>query len=687
MAELPSTEAVPTRQRGQLHQSAPERHREGKSEEKPAKKEEAMKCLRSVLKAAAWLRPKPLFSSPAHVLGMVAMAAFVLIALKSPAHATIADCTLTYLETVAPSGVTIGPITDLSSAVTAPATGVADVPAGTFGPGSPEECLITGSEVTNSATNKTANFGALLPDPSLWNGKFMFQGCGGNCGSVGLRPTVDVLSKGYPVWATDDGHQGPGFGTDWQLSSPGVLDEDAIIDFAYRAVHTTVVDGKQFTVNYFDASSLSYSYYEGCSDGGREGIVEANRYPADFDGILAGDPYFDVPGENFDLPDVTAQLRFGNADGFVSPALFNLADQYFINKCDAVDGVKDGLVQDPELCNFNPQTDLPRCTGSTTTNCFTQAQIDSLTNILTAMTNPHGTMIRAGFPEPDANLAAWAAISGTGIVNFTGPEPWGPNFVGAPLDWIFADTDFDFWTYLGQPGYNSLTTPGFTYQSGGAGRIRLFHTVAPDETIDKVYSTMNIASGDFPNELSTFISQGRKLILYHGLSDGLITPYFTVPYYRELASLNGGYNHLENNVLFFLVPGMYHCGGGYGPTNFGEPGQQPVVVDAAHDTTTALEDWVENGVQLHDFIGTNSSGTRTMPLCPFPEEAQYNGSGNVNDASSWSCPSHDHTLLRSGFDGRQAGVNAQLFTGELDSLQQAGENPLSPTCFLQGATS
>ncbi|MGH7907219.1 MAG: tannase/feruloyl esterase family alpha/beta hydrolase [Candidatus Binataceae bacterium] len=535
------------------------------------------------------------------------------------------------------------------------------MPVGTFGAGSPEECLVTGTEVTNPADGKTANFGALLPDPSKWNVKFMFQGCGGNCGSVGLTPTVDVLNKGYPVWATDDGHQGPGFGSDWQLSSPGVLDEDAIIDFAYRAVHTTVVDGKQFTENFYD-NSISYSYYEGCSDGGREGMIEANRYPADFDGVLAGDPYFDVGGENLTLPDATAQFRFGNASGFVPPALFNLADQYFINKCDTVDGVKDGLVQDPELCNFNPETDLPRCSDGASTNCFTQAQIDSLTNILTALTDRHGTVIRAGFPEPDANLAIWAAISVTPS-NFTGPEPW-PNLVGAPLDWVFADTDFDFWIYLGQPGYNSLTTPGFTYHSGGAGRIRLFHTVAPDQTIDKVFDAMNIASGDFPNELSSFISQGRKLILYHGLSDGLITPYFTIPYYRELAGLDGGFNNLESNVLFFAVPGMYHCGGGYGPTNFGEPGTQPTVIDAAHDATTALEDWVEKDVQPQEFIGTNTSASRTMPLCPFPEEAQYSGSGDVNDAANWTCPPNDHTLLRSGFLGRESGADAPLFNGE-----------------------
>ena len=619
-----------------------------------------MKCLRSVPVPAAWLRPKPLFRSPAHVLGMAAMAAFVLIALKSPVHATITNCTLSAVQAAAPTGVTVGPITDLGSPAPTPATGVEDVPAGTFGTGSPEECLVTGTEVTNPADGKTANFGALLPDPSLWNGKFMFQGCGGNCGSVGLSPTVDVLNKGYPVWATDDGHLGSNIS--WPISSPGVLDQDNVIDFAYRAVHTTVVDGKQFTLNFFSASSLSRSYYEGCSDGGREGMVEADRYPSDFDGILAGDPYFDVAGQNIIVSNVTVQFRFGNASGFVSPALFRLADQYFINKCDAVDGVKDGLIQDPELCNFNPETDLPRCSGSSTTDCFTQAQIDSLTSILTGMTDPHGDAIHAGFPEPDANLAVWTAISGKGIVNYTGPQPWsGP---GAPFDWLINDSGIDYWAYLGEPGYNSLTTLGFTYQSGGAGRIRLFHVIAPDNTIATIYNAMNIASGYFPNELSPFISQGRKLILYHGFSDGLITPYTTIQYYRQLASLNGGFNNLENNVLFFMVPGMYHCGGGYGPTNFGQPGTQPTVVDAAHDATTALEDWVENGVQPQDFIGTNSSGTRTMPLCPFPEEAQYNGSGNVNDASSWTCPPHDHTLLRSGFLGRQSGADAQLFTGE-----------------------
>ncbi len=607
-----------------------------------------------------------------HTCSAIALAAAVPMAFAPAAHATIPSCNLSTLQAAAPPGLTIGDIPDLNPGFPKTTNGVADVPANVLGAGSPEVCLITGAIVTNPATGKTANFGALLPDPSAWNYKFMFNGCAFNCGIVyGFKALpVDPIQKGYPVWFTDEGHVG--FlqnNPSWPITAPGQPNEDAIIDFAYRATHTVTVVGKQFTLNYYNAAKFAYSYFEGCSDGGRDAMVEASRYPEDYDGVMAGAPYFDPPGQALaSVADITAQLR--SPDALLSPALFALASQIANQQCDALDGVQDGLIQNPAICRFNPQTDLPRCPGDTPdTGCFTQAQIDSLSNVFSAATDPHGLPLHPGYSVSDMNeLAIWLSTT-TPPSNFSGPQPW-PNYVGAPEGWDYGDPTLQYLTYYGVPGYNSLTTPGFSYRADGPGPIQFFHTVVPENTVDTLFDRLNIAAGDFPQQLRAFIAQNRKLIMYHGYADGLITPYTTIQYYRKLARTQGGFDALQHHVRLFMVPEMYHCHGGPGPNNFGTFAVQPAQTDALHDATTALEQWAENGIAPDQFIATkftNDDPTqpalRTMPVCPFPAQAQYTGSGDVKDAANWTCAKRDRSLLRVGLDGYEAGVQAPLFTG------------------------
>ncbi len=239
---------------------------------------------------------------------------------------------------------------------------------------------------------------------------------------------------------------------------------------------------------------------------------------------------------------------------------------------------------------------------------------------------------------------------------------------------------FRYLAYYDAPGYNSLTTPGITFardpvtgllaqvEAGldayfaaafarAAGdpldRVTFFHSVIPDATVQFVDSRTYLGDGDVPILAASFLGQGRKLILYHGFSDGWITPFTTIQYYRALAALAGGYGRLQQGARLFMVPGMYHCSGGSGPNSF--------------DTLTALETWVEKGTAPEGIIATkyvNNSPAqgvaRTMPLCKFPEMARYNGTGNVNDAASWTCPAGDASLLRIGLDGIQAGEAAPL---------------------------
>ena len=563
--------------------------------------------------------------------------------------------------------------------------GVQDIPAsGT----TPEYCAVTGTVVTNSATGKTANF--LMQLPSNWTGKFLFSGCGGACGIVRPPPIAEV-QHGYAVAATDDGHIANAeglFDGSWAVTAPDVINQDAVTDYYYRAVHTMTVAGKQLATNFFgqvtgSTQSLSRSYFTGCSDGGREGMVEVDRYPADFDGVIAGDPFFDIRGQNIaSLQVINVQLRSPSA--VVPQPLLSIVDQVVASQCDAADGVQDGLIQNPGACHFDPQRDLPRCAGDTPgTDCFTQDQIDSVSVYISAATDPSGREIHPGYP-----VGGWNTVTGNNVAAYTkfpftptnpaGPEPWGDGM--GPNGWLAGDGVFRYLVYADAPGYNSLTTLGMYFARDKAtgllgeieagldagfakasaetagdplDRVTFFHPVIPDATVQYIDSKTYRGDGDVPRAATKFLSQGRKLIMYHGFSDGWITPFTTIQYHRALAGLAGGYDQIQEGARLFMVPGLYHCSGGPGPNTF--------------DTLTALENWVEKDTAPEGIVATKyvndtpaQGVSRTMPLCKFPEMASYSGSGDVNDAASWTCPPNDHSLLKIGLNGIQAGEAAPI---------------------------
>jgi hypothetical protein len=590
----------------------------------------------------------------------------VLVLVPQDASANIAKCNATAAQAAAPPGMMIAQISDLVAGFPATTNGVVDIPAGALGAGSPESCLVTGYVVTDITANKTANFGAVLP--ANWNGKFMFNGCAGNCGTVAIDgpPSVDQLSRGYAAWATDGGHAAPIFTDTWAVIAPGVPNTPALLDFFYRAQHVVTELGKVFTSNFY-SGKLTRSYFMGCSDGGRDGMNALALFPQDFDGIIAGDPYFDIRGETINgAAGVLAELRSQTAA--LTQSQFQLASTQIVNKCDALDGVQDGLIQNPQLCTFMPEADLPMCPGNVPGNtCFTKDQIRSLSVMLSAITDPNGNELQPGYPVadlvPGLSLFSWMNFP-TPPANLTGPQPWNNNPAIEPESWYFADGDLRYFAYLDENGYNTVTTPGFSFREGGPGQITGFHAVLPDGTNELLQSRTALGSvGSEPDAAGTFISQNRKLILYHGLADGLITPYRTMQYFKQLAALKGGYQALGEDARLFLVPGMTHCGDGDGPNNFGQSGS-PLATDAQHDVLTALENWVEAGIPPGQIIATkfeNDDPTqpvlRTMPLCPFPAKAHYNGSGNVDDAANWTCPANDTSMLDVGPDGRQAGSN------------------------------
>lgn len=590
-------------------------------------------------------------------------------------QAAVATCTVEHLQSVAPKGTTIKQINNieaLGGPIPVTTNGVAHLPATA---NSSEACFFTGSIVTNPAAGTTANFAAVLPTREKWNKKFLFQGCGGNCGVVHLG-VFGQVQRGYAVWSTDDGHVAAkpiraniptSADSTWATLSPGVINQEALEDFHQRAVHEVAEAGKQFTQNFFGADKLERSYFIGCSDGGREGMVALTYYPTDFDGIIAGAPYFDMSNEIYTtLIGVLAQLRTPHAA--ISHGQFKTVDRLVMAMCDPVDGLKDGLVQSPEQCTFDPYADLPKCKSSQTfDSCFTSDQLDTLSVIFSAITNEMGAVVYPGFSFTDTarNLWDWIGFPGA-PTDRQGAHPWETNPVEQAQGWFWAEGTLRHLVYANASDFDAQKTPGIRFQRSSDGRLR---AVIPQATATFAARKNSKGSGATPEKAAAFFKQGRKLILYHGYSDGLITPYRTIQYYRTLAAQNGGYGKLQNNALLFMIPNMDHCFGGSGPNFFGQNSALGVAspCGARDAILESLENWVEHdkkpgsieAIQYGD-EEANKTVVRRLPLCPYPAIPQYKGTGNINSADNWTCAPGDERLAQVGPAGKRVGLDAPL---------------------------
>jgi hypothetical protein len=611
------------------------------------------------------------------------IAVAMICAWPAGALAAAGICTLKAIQQIAPLGMDIGP----GVAIDPPdprldaASGVRLIPANALGEGTPEFCFVSGSIVTEARSRRTTHFAAALPPSRIWNGKFMFQGCGTNCGVI-YPPSAAALHKGYAVWATDDGHVARSSSIQqfareddatWAIAAPGRLDDGALDDFFHRAVHAVTVIGKEFTKRYYAVSALRYAYFQGCSGGGREGMVELTRYPSDYDGIIAGAPYFDVADQLLaTLVSFTAELRSPGAA--IPRRLWSVASRIILDKCDSLDGVKDGLIQNPQLCDFSPYRDLPRCgAGERAEDCFSTEQIDTLSIIFSAKRNSVGEVIYPGWSVSDVgfqntrNDAADVLVDSLSVPeapsNPMSPEPWSGNPGGQPEAWYWSEQTVRYMVYAGDKAFDARQTLGVTFNRSHDGWKGMY-AVVPNRTVALLREKTDAGSAADPAAASQFLREGRKLIMYHGLSDGDITPYRTALYFDSLAKLNGGLQALQRNARLYMVPGMAHCTDGPGPNDFGQL-FSAVVSDARvdHDILASLESWVEAGRAPAAIIATkferddpHARATRTMPLCPYPAMAQYLGSGDVNDAINWKCPAQDERLLHVGSVGIAAGA-------------------------------
>jgi Tannase and feruloyl esterase len=496
--------------------------------------------------------------------------------------------------------------------------------------------------MTGSQSN-TVRFEVGLP--AGFNGRFLFLGGGGYVGS--LPPVTSAqfaasLGSGFATAATDTGHESPFAGTGLEsldgsfgLTGTGDPNLAAREDYAYRGVHLSTLAGEAITQAYYD--DLTSAYFYGCSTGGRQALVEAQEFPTDYNGIIAGDPAISNPIAGFNWNE---EALLASSDSWLTPDDLTLIDNAVLEECDGVDGVLDGLIQDPRRCKFKPSSLL--CSGSDTSNCLTAAQVRALKAIYAGAHTSSRQRLYPGYTVSDpAGSDGWGAW----ITGFTQPftvpgntaaEPWGtqplPSFLYAPYQWSFQDQFMKYFVF-DDVNYDSLSFDFSDPSQVGA---------LQDEV------TTYGANGVNP-DLAPFFAAGGKLLMYHGWSDPALTPLVSVNYYTSVARfLGGGFKHLQNSARLFMVPGMHHCGGGPGPNVF--------------DPLTPLIGWVEAGQAPADIIAAHTDSTtgtlRTMPLCPYPQTAIFTG-GDVYDAADWICGSH---------------TNHRFYPGQHPNFAKAGGN-------------
>ncbi|HLW71781.1 MAG TPA: tannase/feruloyl esterase family alpha/beta hydrolase [Candidatus Binataceae bacterium] len=469
-------------------------------------------------------------------------------------------------------------------------------------------CQINASITTDATLGDVIHYEVGLPDSSYWNSRFLFAGNAGLAGSIPFD--LSSLQGSYAVAATDTGHTGANRDASWALNNT-----PAVLDFEYRAVHESAVAAEQILSGYY-GNPAYHSYFAGCSTGGRQGLVEAENYPTDFDGIAAGDPAI---GQNYLAFNANAQAIL-SPNSYLDSAAITLLNQAVLTQCDGLDGVVDGLIQNPAACAFNPAALL--CSPGQTTGCLTAGQIAAVNKIYQGPVDTAGATLYPGLSISDPAQSApadagWPQMitgcpqSSCKLPSFTGAEPWA-GFPLTPTQWAAQD---GFYKYFISNNPN-LDTKTISFSN----QVQLSAITS---------RTASLGGEGMNADLTPFVTSGHKLLMYHGWSDPVFSPYVSVNYYNNVQATLG--SNTADSIRLFMAPGMHHCQGfGPGPNSF--------------DAVSALVSWVEQGVVPEGIVAShhiNDNPTapidRTMPLCAYPELAIYDDVGPVNDASSWSC--------------------------------------------------
>jgi hypothetical protein len=458
-------------------------------------------------------------------------------------------------------------------------------------------CRVVG--IATPTSDSEIKFEIWLPATG-WNGKFEQVGNGGFAGSIPQNSMAVPLMRGFATAGTDDGHA-QYTDVSWAIGHP-----EKVIDFGYRAVHETLVQAKEI-IHEFYGKDPTQSYFVGCSDGGREALMEAQRFPADFQGIVAGAPANDWTHLMFKgVWDERALLD--DPASFIPPEKLPVLQFATINACDTLDGVRDGLIQNPRLCHFDPA--VIQCKVADGPGCLTAAQVEAARKIYGPVKNSEtGDQISPGFaPGTEAVPENWELW-------ITGVNPAQPTIGELFANSFFSDMVFE------NPAWD-------------------FHSLNFDSDVKLTDRKLAADLNSVDANLSAFQARGGKLIQYHGWGDAAISPEISINYFERVQSAMG---NTKDFYRLFMVPGMSHCEGGIGPNVFGN-GLAVQPADPAHDVVMALDRWVVRNIAPNRIIATSFfevgpfRGVRmTRPLCPYPEEARYKGVGDTNIASNFVC--------------------------------------------------
>ena len=457
--------------------------------------------------------------------------------------------------------------------------------------GAPAHCRVTGLIAPEIAFEVSL--------PSKWNGRFYMIGNGGHAGEAlddagRAAQRNEALRLGFAFAQTNTGHdRGKEPGGTFVMSNP-----QKAIDYAWRAVHLTATTAKDITKDYY-GKAVSRAYWNSCSNGGRQGLLEAQRFPEDFDGIVANAPWVDQTV--FTIGAMWNQKSLSQAA--LTPAKLALVADRVMAKCDAVDGLKDGLIDDPRKCNFNPARDVPACAAGTDgADCLTGAQAEAVAKVYSGPVS-NGKPFFPGYMPGSEAVTAGLFGGGTGsgwlnVIVTTQPD-------ATPADFSLAENTMRYLVF---------TPPKPTYD---------YKTFDFDRDIHLLDGWSKQADAKNP-DLSQFKKRGGKVIMTYGWADSILQPMAGVNYYEQAVAKNGPAT--SDFFRLFMVPGMAHCGGGIGPDR--------------HDPMTAMVNWVEKNKAPESMTASrvvNNQVVRTRPLCPYPQVARYSGQGSIDEAKNFSC--------------------------------------------------
>ncbi len=452
----------------------------------------------------------------------------------------------------------------------------------------PEYCRVQG------AIEQVILFEVGLPTQK-WNGKFYYAGGGGYNGTI--PALTDGLSRGYASAGSDTGHRGEHWDASALYRNP-----QAQINYAHRGAHLTTVIGKEIVKAYY-GKPQERAYFMGCSNGGKMGLMAVQRYPEDFDGVVSGG--FVVDRSMVMMALTWTQRALLGAE--IPPRKIPAMERATLAACDARDGLKDGLIDRPDLCKFDPA--VLTCKGADNADCLTPAQVTAWRKILDGPRNSAGKQLYVGYsPSHESDYPSY--ITGFGI--------WS----GYPSSNLMYQDSFMKWFVFG-PEYDAVRQ--FDY----------------DKDIEKL-APFTKEQDAAQTDLSAFKAHGGKLILYNGWADHSNPPLRAVQYYEDVRKVHGA--STDEFVRMFMPPGFFHCNGGPGPNIFGGRGQTRAGDDPENDILAALDQWVTAGKAPAKIIATKYKNddpkqgvARTRPVCPYPQMAKYRGTGSIDDAANFVC--------------------------------------------------